>query len=190
MTAKPFRILALAAFLAPVVALAEGGNAAMTSFVTKHAREWAADPVISRALATANRRHADLTQAEIDDLDAAWQAEIGAAETPVIDAVTESEASAILREAVADASGRITEIILMDTRGLNVAISSVTSDYWQGDEAKFLKTVPAGPDAVHQSEIEFDESMQIYHVQVSVPVLGAAGDPVGAVTVGLDVDAF
>ncbi len=40
----------------------------------------------------------------------------------------------------------MTEVFVMDARGLNVAASDVTSDYWQGDEEKFSETFPKGPE--------------------------------------------
>ena len=43
----------------------------------------------------------------------------------------------------------------MDKFGLNVGQSSVTSDYWQGDEDKFQKTFAVGPDAVFIDEPEY-----------------------------------
>ena len=35
--------------------------------------------------------------------------------------------------------GVVTELILTDSQGKNIAISKLTSDYWQGDENKFTK---------------------------------------------------
>jgi len=85
----------------------------------------------------------------------------------------------------------ITEIILMDAVGLNVAVSHVTSDYWQGDEAKHQDTYGVGPDAVHFSEIELDESTQRYQGQISVTLVDpASGEAIGAVTIGVDAQAL
>ena len=76
----------------------------------------------------------------------------------------------------------------MDNRGLNAGISSVTSDDWQGDEDKFLQTYAVGPTAMHVGAVELDESTGIYVVQLSVPVLDAAGQRLGAATVSLDAE--
>ena len=98
-------------------------------------------------------------------------------------------ASSVLREWVDTAGGTITEVFVMDARGLNVASSALTSDYWQGDEEKFTETYPKGPGAVHISEVEFDESTQTYQVQVSISLVDpATGDAVGAMKVGLNAD--
>jgi hypothetical protein len=75
----------------------------------------------------------------------------------------------------------------MDASGLTVAMSDPTSDYWQGDEAKWRETYPAGAGAVHVSEVDLDQSTQTYQSQVSLTVVDA-GEPVGAVTFGVNVE--
>ena len=79
----------------------------------------------------------------------------------------------------------------MDAQGLNVAASDMTSDYWQGDEAKHSETYGAGPDGFHISEIEFDDSTQRYQAQVSFTLIDpATGSAIGAVTVGVDAESL
>jgi len=79
------------------------------------------------------------------------------------------------------------EIFVMDNQGGNVAMTDKTSDYWQGDEAKFQKSFNGGSGAVFVDEVEFDDSTQAYLVQVSVPVKDN-NTVIGAVTFGIDVD--
>jgi hypothetical protein len=77
----------------------------------------------------------------------------------------------------------------MDNKGLNVAQSDVTSDYWQGDEAKWKKSFLAGPDGLFIDEVEFDESTQTYQAQVSVSIADPdSGEAIGAITVGVNVE--
>jgi hypothetical protein len=64
----------------------------------------------------------------------------------------------------------------------------VTSDYWQGDEAKWQKTFSMGPDAVFVDEIEKDESTQALQSQISVTIKDSSGAAVGAITIGLNVE--
>jgi len=79
------------------------------------------------------------------------------------------------------------EIFVMDNQGANVAMTDKTSDYWQGDEDKFTQSFKNGAGGIHISDVEFDDSTQLYIVQVSVPVKD--GDKViGAITFGIDVD--
>jgi hypothetical protein len=71
---------------------------------------------------------------------------------------------------------------------LNVAQATMTSDYWQGDEDKFTKSFGVGPDAIDISDVEQDESTQVFESQVSITVTDpATGTPIGSITAGIDV---
>ena len=69
-------------------------------------------------------------------------------------------------------SGRpeIAEAFVTDRLGANIAMTNKTSDYWQGDEAKFTKAFAGGKDGYHLEPVTFDESIQAYAVQIAVPV--------------------
>lgn len=164
---------------------------AMADYISGDLAGWVNAPRIVSMVQNQNTRHAGLSSADIDAMDAEWRGQVGASETPVIDLVLNNALSDYLREQVTGADGRITEVFVMDNRGLNVATSGVTSDYWQGDEAKFQKTFGKGPGAVFVDDIELDESTQTYQGQVSFSITDpASGAVIGAVTVGLDASAF
>lgn len=164
-------------FTAPLTELAKGEIAAFAS-----------DPALIDAIIAQNAVTSAYDQAKIDALDAQWRAEVGAASKPLIDATLGNGASQYLAGVQADSAGKYTEIFAMDAKGLNVAQSTLTSDYWQGDEDKFTASFGAGADAVHIGEIEQDESTQIFQSQVSVPITDpATGAVIGAITVGVDV---
>ncbi len=149
---------------------------------------WMAEPAVIEALRAQNAEHAGLSQADIDGMDTAWRAEVGAAAAPMIEGVMGSPASEVLRTRQEATAGLVTEVFFMDNRGLNVAQSNVTSDYWQGDEAKWQNTYLVGPGGIDISEVEFDESSQTYQSQVSMTVVDPAdGRALGAVTFGIDV---
>lgn len=127
-------------------------------------------------------------QAMIDSLDQQWRAEVDAADKPLINDVLGNELSAWLKQVQEESQGLYTEIFAMDAVGLNVGQSGVTSDYWQGDEGKWQNTYGVGAGAVDVSDVELDESTQTFQSQVSVPVLDEAGNPVGAITFGVNVE--
>ncbi|MBX2855969.1 MAG: hypothetical protein KTR21_13345 [Rhodobacteraceae bacterium] len=180
---------AIVAFAAAAPAMANDYNDALGALANDKVRAIAADPVVIAAVKAQNEKHAALVQDEIDAMDKAWRAEVGAADTPTITPVLEHEASEALAAARDESEGLFTEIFVMDDKGLNVAASDVTSDYWQGDEAKWQETFSKGPDAVHLSEVELDESTQSYQSQVSVAVVDPdSGDAIGAVTFGVNVE--
>ncbi|MGB5560610.1 MAG: hypothetical protein WBN04_21670 [Paracoccaceae bacterium] len=180
----------------PLLCLASAASAnefepAMRGYLAAEIAAWQNDPIIIAAIRAQNAKTAAIPQSQIDALDIAWRAEVGAVDTPTIAPVLSNPAAEFLRARVADAGGRITEAFVMDSRGLNVATSNVTSDYWQGDEAKFTETYPKGSGAVHIGEVELDESSQTYQGQVSVVIVDpATGAPIGAMTIGLNAAAL
>jgi hypothetical protein len=140
------------------------------------------DPVIVAAVKAENSKQKTLVQ--IKEMDEKWKAHAGIAD--YMKAIMDSECGKHLHTAQNSAS-YYAEIFAMDNQGANVAMTDKTSDYWQGDEAKFKKSFAGGQGSVFIDEVEFDDSAQSYLVQVSVPVKD--GDKViGAITFGIDVD--
>ena len=186
---KRYTIALATVALAAGQALSAGPTDDMAAFV--QSQDWVTSPAIIQALRAQNAETAGLTQADIDALDQDWRAQVGQVDQPLITAVTSRDASLHLRQNVDAAQGRITEVFVMDARGLNVATSAVTSDYWQGDEAKFTQTYPMGAGAMHVSEVEYDESTQTYQAQVSLSIADPqSGEVIGAVTFGVNAQAF
>lgn len=186
---RPATIAAL--LVAAVPAAANDAEPKMREYLESQISAWAHNPVLIEAVRTQNATTEGYSQAQIDEMDQAWRAEVGMAESAIIGPVLHNAASDFLRGVVGDAGGIITEVFVMDSRGLNVAASDVTSDYWQGDEEKFTETYPHGPDAVHFGEIEFDESSQTYQGQISFSLVDpATSSVVGAMTVGVNAESF
>lgn len=184
-----FYAAAFACFAAP--AAANDFQPAMEAFLSEDVIAWSTDPVLIDALNAGNAATSGYSQDQIDMLDQTWRAEIGTGATPTIDPVLSNAASDFLRGQVEASGGRITEVILMDARGLNVAVSEITSDMWQGDEAKHSETYGVGPNAVHFSEIEQDESTGMYQGQISFAITDpATGELIGAITIGVDAEAL
>ena len=181
---------ALAAVLAVPATAQDYAGAARTYFEAEIAPQMAHAAIVE-AIRAQNAAHAGITQDRIDALDAAWRAEVSAGTRPTIDPVLNNAASDHLRGMVDASGGRMAEAFLMDQAGLNVGTSHVTSDYWQGDEAKHQETYGMGAGAIHVSEVEFDESTQSYVVQVSMAISDPAdGAVIGAVTVSIDADSL
>jgi len=151
--------------------------------------KWVADADVIAAINAANAANASYDQGKIDELDKQWRAEVGAAAHPLIDQVSGSPASAKAKGWCEGSGGVVTEVILMDNKGLNVGICDATSDYWQGDEPKYQNTFTKGAGAVFVDEVEQDSSTQKFQVQTSMTVVDpASGQPIGVVTVGLDAE--
>jgi hypothetical protein len=140
------------------------------------------DPVIVKAVKDENAKGKTLPQ--IEEMDNRWKAHAGIA--AYMQALMDSECGRHLRS-IQNSGPYFAEIFVMDNQGANVAMTDKTSDYWQGDEAKFKRSFNGGTGAVFIDDVEFDESTQAYLSQVSVPVRD--GDKViGAITFGINVD--
>ena len=186
-----------AAFLAGMTALAvlaasptcaQDHVAPVTEYVNASVAPWATDAAIVDALKAANAEHANLTQADIDALDAQWRAEVDASSKPLIDKVVGGDLSKFLSAKQQEAGGMLTEVFIMDNKGLNIGQSAVTSDYWQGDEDKWQKSYGAGAGAIFVDEVEKDESTQALQTQASIAISDpATNEVIGAITVGIDV---
>ncbi len=184
---KVFAVLAVGVFLVASVGLVCAGEKAPKKIVDlAHSKlvNLGTDPVIVQAVRAENAK--GKTLAQIQALDAKWKATPGVAD--YMQAIMDSNCGKHLAQVQSSAS-YYAEIFVMDNQGANVAMTDKTSDYWQGDEAKFKESYKGGTGAVHISNVKFDDSTQAYLVQVSVPVLDGA-KVIGAITIGVDVDSI
>lgn len=149
---------------------------------------WPARPDIIAAVQAQNRRHQNLTIPDIMKLDQQWLDERGTQDSPLIDQVTSTELSQRLAEQQRDSNGLITEIIVTDRFGLNVGVSEITTDYWQGDEAKFSEAFFNRTNAIYEGQLEYDQSTQGYQVHISSQIRDPASDEIiGVLIIGLDI---
>ena len=169
-------------------AVADEFTPALQELAASQIQAMANDPAIVAAIQAQNEKHAGMSEADIVALDDKWRAEVGSGATPTIDPVLGNAVADMLRGLRDESAGLFTEIFVMDNVGLNVAASDTTSDFWQGDEAKWQQTFGAGAGAVHVSDVELDESTQSYQAQVSVSISDASGAAIGAATFGVNVE--
>ena len=180
----------LTALLLPAVGHAElKHEKALKDLVENQLRSIAENPVVVEAIMQQNTTNAAIDQAAIDQLDKQWRSEVDGQDKQLINRVLANQLSGYLKQVSDDAGGLYTEIIVMDDKGLNVGQSNVTSDYWQGDEDKWMKTYPVGADAVFVDDVEMDESTQQLQSQVSFTIVDPASHQViGAITFGVNLD--
>jgi len=150
---------------------------------------WLHDAVIVNAIKMQNKKSSPLSEEQIIVLDKQWRAEVDSTKKPLINATLSNELSFFLKNIQEKSDGVYTEIFVMDNKGLNVGQSSVTSDYWQGDEAKWKKTFLVGKGSVHIGKVKQDESTQEFQSQLSATISDpASGVPIGAITIGIGLD--
>ncbi|WCL52855.1 hypothetical protein [Gimibacter soli] len=145
-------------------------------------REILAHPVVQMTVRSQNRKYGNLAQSEIDKLDAQWVQERQQDDQPLIAAALNNPASMYLTQIQAESLGLFTEIFITDQNGLNAGQSSITSDYWQGDEAKFKNTFGVGPSAVFVDEPERDDDTKTVRSQANVTITDESGRAIGHAT--------
>jgi hypothetical protein len=173
----------LAAFLlsASASVLAEKAPDAVNDIVPE-LETWGQDDALIAAVKEQNSKGMSLD--DIKARDTEWRGVEGM--DAAMTAMMQSDAAKRLLE-LESGQSYYTEVFLMDNQGANVAMTNKTSDYWQGDEAKWQESFNGGSGAVHIGDVEFDESAQAYLVQVSVPVM-SDGAAIGAITIGINLD--
>ncbi|MCO6186862.1 hypothetical protein [Rhizobium sp. L1K21] len=163
-------------------------KALVTPSVLNDIRGWIDTEIVRLSVSSQNNRLHKLEQAKIDALDKQWRAEREADDKPLIAATLSNPLSNYLIRMQGRSVGLYVEIFVMDQNGLNVGQSSVTSDFWQGDEDKFQKTFDVGSDAVFVDEPEWDEDNKIWRGQVSFTINDEnKTNKLGAVTVELNI---
>lgn len=174
---------ALAVSLGPEMVHAQSADAIQKRLETQAAglSAWTTDAVL---LAAVTRQNAlGLTLAEIRTRDEAWIA----GKAPALISASTTGACADRLRALAGNSLVYGEGILMDGQGALVCATNLTTDYWQGDEAKWTRTFNEGKGAVFIDRPRLDESAGQRLAQISLPIL-SSGKVVGAITVGVQLD--
>jgi hypothetical protein len=138
----------------------------------------ARDPAIVDAVKVKNK--GGETMEQIRRKDAYW---IANAHDPLRQEIVKAPCSARVKALVKD-DAVVVEAFVMDNQGALVCSINETSDYWQGDEAKWQETYQKGKETF-VDEPAFDASTGTYAIQVSVPVFEAPGQRIGAVTLTL-----
>lgn len=142
---------------------------------------WGSDPAIVAAVKAQNAKR--VSAAQIKTLDEQWAA--GKAEA-LVKQVTTGACADHLRKLVAGNAG-YGETFIMDNQGALVCATAKTTDYWQGDEAKWQRAFSNGKGEVFIDRPKFDDSSSQRLAQISIPVLDN-GAAIGAITVGISVD--
>lgn len=157
--------------------------------LTRKIERWKRLPKLEGVLKERNLKTRRFSKQEIAERDKKWtQAFMQNDFSYSIDLV-DQELSAHLREIKKQSQDMITEIIVADARGLNVAISDMTSDYWQGDEEKFTEAFSKPANTVHFGEINYDESTKRFQLHLSVPLYTEEKfEPLGIMVFGVDVE--
>ncbi len=182
-----FRTVLLSVVVLPATqAIAETsgpGAGRVDGKVIEQVRSFLASEIVQMSVKDQNRKYAGRTEDEITELDNKWRKETEAKAKPLISATLSNPLSAYLTRVQANSNGLFTEIFVMDDKGMNVGQSSVSSDYWQGDEDKWQKTFLVGASTVFVDAPEFDADLGVTVVQLNMSVDDPqTKKPIGAAT--------
>lgn len=143
-------------------------------------QKWDQDPVLIAAIEEQNAKNVSIEQ--IKQRDQQWMA------TSDVDdfmkQLMNNKAAQHLLD-VESSQPYFLEMFLTANQGENVAMTNKTSDYWQGDEAKFIEAQTPGQ--LYVSDVEYDDSTMAYLVQVSIPML-KNDQVIGVLVVGINLD--
>ena len=142
----------------------------------------ALNPVMVRAVRQQNA--SGLSAEEIARRDKAWRATKEL--TPFKLSLQTSTAGRFLKQQV-QRSASFNEAFLTDNQGANVAAYPATSDYWQGDEEKWIDCWNGGNGQIYIGSLKLDESTNTVAAQVSAPVLDR-GKTIGVLIVGVTIN--
>ena len=137
-------------------------------------------PGLIKAVKDQNARKMGLE--EIQQIDAEWKSTDTL--TPFKESMQTCDAGEILKKKLEPNKTIYSEAILTDNQGANVAAHPVTTDYWQGDEEKWISSFNDGNGQVYIGPIEFDESTQAETSQISVPIFDEE-ETIGVLVVGV-----
>lgn len=173
--------IAAAALLACALS-AHGQSAEVQKLLSEEAtrlQAWGSDPAIVAAVKAQNAKR--VTPAQVKALDEQWAAGTAA---DLVQQITTGACADHLRSLAGAAHG---ETFVMDDQGALVCATAKTSDYWQGDEAKWQRAFNDGKGGVFIDRPKFDDSSAQRLAQISVPVMDE-GVAIGAITVGVSIE--
>jgi ABC-type amino acid transport substrate-binding protein len=122
----------------------------------------------------------------IQELDKQWRDPNHNGHEELLSKVLNSEGSELLRKIQSSSQGLILEIIVINKYGVNVLASHKTTDYYQGDEDKFIQAIQTTTQTPHISPIRFDASAREFGTQISIPIESGSKN-IGVVTFTIDL---
>lgn len=143
--------------------------------------KYVTDETIIHAVQTQNQRRVSMD--EILKLDRDWIR--GTISEDLVKSLMDNRCAAKLKELAKQIPSSL-EAFVMDDQGALVCITQKTSDYWQGDEAKWLDSFKGGAGETVISKREYDQSTKATLLHVSVPIMDQQ-KAIGVLCVGINL---
>ncbi len=177
-------IMSLALVLSPLSFGQEAMSQAQLQDVIKDkiagVKKMSSHSLIVKAVKEQNAKNISL--AEIKKRDTEWKASKDL--TPFKTSLQKIPVGYYLKRKVELNKSIYSEAFLTDNQGANVTAFPATSDYWQGDEAKWSESFNSGNGKIYIGEVELDDSSGSYATQISAPVI-SDGVTIGVLVIGI-----
>ncbi len=149
------------------------------------ARHIGLNPMIINAVNRQNNENIPLSK--IKKFDADWKSSKG---LNAFKLSLQNNDAGLYLKSIVEKNSNINEAFLTDNQGANVASYPATSDYWQGDEKKWLASFNNGQGKVFVGPLKVDESTNVAAVQISAPVIDYLNErkTIGVIVIGVTVD--
>jgi hypothetical protein len=154
-------------------------------------RPWIQSSIVVGAIKRQNARHASISQSQIAELNQRWQDElaVGFGRQELVDTMLGSPLSQFLVEKQEQSLGLITDLVVMDNKGLNVGISHPIKTCWQGDKDIWQESFGAGINRTFVSAMQKQPGNRNFQIYVSYSIADpATGKNIGAIAVGINVE--
>ncbi|MBX5158826.1 MULTISPECIES: hypothetical protein [unclassified Rhizobium] len=184
--------LGLASFLfPPTLARAEPAYIPLVrDYVETRIRPMVETPLVLKAIAEQNAQFGNVSEMDMRVLDEIYRSEVDQHHLQMVKLLLDKSVSHYLKTRQDASQGAIVEFFVTDSHGLNVGQSTITADYWQGDEEKYLRTFANGSREIFIDRAERNESTQMLETQASFVVMDEEDRPIGVATVTIAIDAL
>ena len=133
----------------------------------------------------ANQKELSLSDSDILSLDQQWVEQHSSA--PPIKEALSHPLSSKLRQVQEASLELISETFIVGKKGLIIGLSHITSDYWQGDEAKIINSKNQKGGIFTFNDIQYDESSGSFQTQVAIAISDPqTNDYIGTLVIGVN----
>ncbi|EJC78988.1 hypothetical protein Rleg4DRAFT_0569 [Rhizobium leguminosarum bv. trifolii WSM2297] len=159
-------------------------------YVETRIRPMVETPLVLKAIAEQNIEFGNVSEMDMRVLDDTYRSEVDQHHLHMVTLLLDKSVSHYLKTRQDASQGAIVEFFVTDSHGLNVGQSTITADYWQGDEEKYLRTFASGSADIFIDRAERNESTQTLETQASFVVMDEEDRPIGVATVTIAIDAL
>ncbi|HEY7159671.1 MAG TPA: PDC sensor domain-containing protein [Acidobacteriota bacterium] len=143
--------------------------------------KYAKDETVIHAVQTQNQRRVSMD--EILKMDRDWIR--GTISEDLVKSLMDNHCALKMKELANEIQSSM-EAFVMDDQGVLVCMTQRTSDYWQGDEPKWIDSFKGGAGETVVSKREYDQSTKSTLVHVSVPIMDEQ-KAIGVLCIGINL---